>query len=78
MAGAGPGPFAHLWESDTGRLVRKIQGSVYDPIGLPSSMTAPNSWFYPPKASFGDIYGAVWSGPEVNRRNTHDRSGLRR
>jgi WD40 repeat protein len=31
LAGAGPGPFAHLWDLETGRLVRRLGGAAYHP-----------------------------------------------
>jgi WD40 repeat protein/DNA-binding SARP family transcriptional activator len=31
LAGAGPGPLAHLWDLGTGRIVRRLQGAVYEP-----------------------------------------------
>jgi serine/threonine protein kinase/WD40 repeat protein/DNA-binding SARP family transcriptional activator len=34
LAAAGPGPFAHLWEMEEGRLVRRIRGSVYAPMSV--------------------------------------------
>lgn len=34
LAGGGPGPFVHLWDLETGRLIRRLQGSVYWPGGL--------------------------------------------
>ena len=34
IAGGGPGPFAHLWDAETGRLLRRLRGSVYAPTSV--------------------------------------------
>jgi WD40 repeat protein len=34
LAGAGPGPVAHLWEIETERVVRRFQGSIYQPTSV--------------------------------------------
>lgn len=34
LAGAGPGPFVHLWATRDGRLVRRLRGSTYRPMGV--------------------------------------------
>lgn len=34
LAGAGPGPFVHLWETGQGRLDRRLRGFVYQPMGV--------------------------------------------
>ncbi len=32
LAGAGPGPFVHLWDVETRRVVRRIHGSLFTPF----------------------------------------------
>ena len=34
FAGAGPGPYAHLWDANSGRLVRRLRGAIGPPQGL--------------------------------------------
>jgi WD40 repeat protein len=34
IAGGGPGPFAHLWDAEMGRLLRRLRGSIYAPTSV--------------------------------------------